>query len=68
MDFGKKVKIILQLQESLMWIEKALESYKNKSKSPVNQKHGSRSNCRGCTSRFPLMKQALYDYYKKARD
>ena len=28
----KKVKIILQLQESLMWIEKALESYKTKVK------------------------------------
>ena len=34
----------------------------------VNQKRGSRSNGRDCTSRFPLMEQALYNDHKKARD
>ena len=30
-----------------------------------NQKRERRSNGRGCTSRFLVMQQALYDYYKK---
>ena len=62
------VKIFLQLQENLMGIENASESVLNKKKGLVNQKSGSRSNGRGCTSRFPLMEQALYDDYEEAWD
>ena len=34
----------------------------------MNQKRGSRSNGRGCTSRFPLMEQTWFNDCKKARD
>ena len=38
---------------------KHIRNWIKQEKSLVNQKHGSRSNGRGCNSRFPLMKQAL---------
>ena len=47
---------------------KRIGQWRKQEESPVNQKRGSRSNGRGCTSRFPLREQALYDDYKKTRD
>ena len=47
---------------------KPIREWVKQEESLVNQKRGSRSDDKGCTSRFPLMEQALYDDYKKARD
>ena len=47
---------------------KRIRKWLKQEESLVNEKRGSSSNGRGCTSRFPLMEQALYDDYKKARD
>ena len=47
---------------------KCIREWLKQEESLVNQKRGGRSNGRGCTSRFPLMEQALYDDFKKARD
>ena len=47
---------------------KRIRALLKQEESLVNQKRGSRSNARGCTSRFPLMEQAFYDDYKKSRD
>ena len=47
---------------------KRIREWLKQEESLVNQKRGSRSNGRGCTSRFRLMEQPLYDDYKKTRD
>ena len=40
---------------------KRIREWLKQEESLVNQKRVSRSNGRSCTSRFPLMEQALYD-------
>ena len=45
---------------------KCIRELLKQEESIVNQKRGSRSNGTNCTSRFPLIEQALYDCYEKA--
>ena len=45
---------------------KCIRELLKQEESKVNQKRGSRSNGRDCTSRFPLMEQALHNCYEKA--
>ena len=47
---------------------KHIKEWLKQEESLLNQKCRSRSNGRGCTSRFPLLEQALYGDYKKVRD
>ena len=48
--------------------KKRIRKWLKQEESLVNQKRGSRSNGRSCTSRFRLMEQSLYGDYKKTRD
>ena len=45
---------------------KCIRELLKQEESIVNQKRGSRSNGTNCTSRFPLIEQAMYDCYEKA--
>ena len=68
MDFAKNSKNVYSTLRKFNLDRKHIREWLKQEKGLVNQKRGSRSNGRGCTSRFPLMEQTWFNDCKKARD